>query len=523
MAVRRDRRSLVTLVSFIALAACSKATSAPRSSDAGDGAALATRSAGIDGGSEAVSEDPRFPSRIAAIAWEVKVHEQPVLQSPMLGYLRAGAVVPAAAEPSSKENCAGGWFAVKPAGFVCVETNVATTDTANPFVAALARRPNLGARLPYMYGLVRQRSAIYSRLPTRAEAAHAEYSLGPHIGHWLRAKGEAGATFRSDYWLDGKSEPVPDARALWEGHTTQDVPPWLEGGTPPPGNLSGMIIGRRLVIGHTMEHQGFAFVDTAVVEGRRYAVTTDLVVVPVDRLRPIEGSDYHGVHIPEDVDVPFAIVRRDGAFRYELRGDHMERKGALARRAVVKLSGKEQVVDSRRYYESTDGTWLSSAQASPINRPDKTKKITTWAHDGEHWIDISIANQTLIAYEGVQPVYATLVSTGEAGLGDPETTKSTVLGDFRIFAKHITTTMSSEVVGEEFQLKDIPFVQYFEEGYALHAAYWHDDFGTPRSHGCVNLAPEDARWLFSWTEPHIPDGWHGARGANHGSVVSVHP
>ena len=61
--------------------------------------------------------------------------------------------------------------------------------------------------------------------------------------------------------------------------------------------------------------------------------------------------------------------------------------------------------------------------------------------------------------------------------------------------------MSSEVVGEEFQLKDIPYVQYFQEGYALHAAYWHDDFGIPRSHGCINLAPEDARWLFDWTEP----------------------
>ncbi len=106
---------------------------------------------------------------------------------------------------------------------------------------------------------------------------------------------------------------------------------------------------------------------------------------------------------------------------------------------------------------------------------------------------------------------------------DPETTKSTVVGDFRVYSKHITTTMASEAVGEEFELKDIPYVQYFREGYALHAAYWHDDFGTPRSHGCVNLAPDDARWLFWWTEPTVYPGWHSARSAKGGTVVSVHP
>ena len=87
----------------------------------------------------------------------------------------------------------------------------------------------------------------------------------------------------------------------------------------------------------------------------------------------------------------------------------------------------------------------------------------------------------------------------------------------------MTTTMASNVVGEEFELKDIPYVQYFEAGYALHAAYWHDDFGTPRSHGCINMSPEDAKWLFQWTEPALPPGWHSVRKALTGSTVFVHP
>jgi hypothetical protein len=57
----------------------------------------------------------------------------------------------------------------------------------------------------------------------------------------------------------------------------------------------------------------------------------------------------------------------------------------------------------------------------------------------------------------------------------------------------------------------VPWVEYFEGSYALHAAYWHDDFGRPRSHGCVNMSPVDARRVFMWTDPPLPDGWHGVK------------
>ncbi|HMR80523.1 MAG TPA: L,D-transpeptidase, partial [Polyangiaceae bacterium] len=137
--------------------------------------------------------------------------------------------------------------------------------------------------------------------------------------------------------------------------------------------------------------------------------------------------------------------------------------------------------------------------------------------------DISILKQTLVAYEGTTPIYATLVSTGADGLGDPKKTHSTVRGQFLVHTKHVTATMSGDVVGDEFDLRDVPYVQYFTEGYALHAAYWHDSFGTPRSHGCINLAPLDANWLFSWTDPPVPDSWHGVMSLRQGTLVHVHP
>ncbi|KYF72624.1 hypothetical protein BE17_01465 [Sorangium cellulosum] len=118
----------------------------------------------------------------------------------------------------------------------------------------------------------------------------------------------------------------------------------------------------------------------------------------------------------------------------------------------------------------------------------------------------------------------TLVSTGADGLGDPKTTRSTVQGLFRIHTKHVTVTMDGDEEDEDpFDFRDVPFVQYFTEGFAFHAAYWHDDFGTARSHGCVNLSPLDAAWLFEWTTPEVPAAWHGALSLRKGTLVSIRP
>jgi lipoprotein-anchoring transpeptidase ErfK/SrfK len=74
-----------------------------------------------------------------------------------------------------------------------------------------------------------------------------------------------------------------------------------------------------------------------------------------------------------------------------------------------------------------------------------------------------------------------------------------------------------------YRIDDVPWVQYFYGGYALHGAFWHDNFGQPKSHGCVNLSPRDALTLFDMTEPTLPDGWHGVTanlaGIEQGTVV----
>jgi lipoprotein-anchoring transpeptidase ErfK/SrfK len=173
--------------------------------------------------------------------------------------------------------------------------------------------------------------------------------------------------------------------------------------------------------------------------------------------------------------------------------------------------------------EARNGRWLRSDDLKTAAKPSA---LPWFAKKKTRWIDVSIMSQTLVLYEGSDAVYATLISSGRDGIGDPKTTLSTPQGTFRIYQKHVTTTMDSNVADKEFELRDVPWVMYFKGGYALHGAYWHDDFGRARSHGCLNLAPIDARFVFNWTLPDVPPHWHAAYASDSfgkGTLVHIHP
>jgi hypothetical protein len=449
------------------------------------------------------------------------VRERPHAEARTIGYLRAGSGVEIVEGPVGTAGCPGGFHSIKPAGFVCVAEGNATLDPGHDMVRALSAGPDFTRPLPYIYGIVRKPGPIYGKLPTREQAEANEQGLDQRMKEWLGAEGENGASFRADLWLRAKGGQGSPPAEAWEGRVTEGVPAFLAAGRAPPWNLAGLPPSSDpLVVGKAKHHNGFAFLDTALIEGRRYAISTQLLVLPVDRLRPIEGSTYKGYEIPRDIELPCALIRRDGAHADREEKGKLVKGKDLPRRSAVKLTGKQKFFGESLHFETSDGLWVSDRFASRI---DPAKKMPKWGKKGERWIDVNVTKQTLVAYDGRVPVYATVVSTGEAGLGDPEKTRATKRGIFRIHTKHVTATMDSDIVGEEFELRDIPYVQYFEGGYALHAAYWHDDFGTPRSHGCINLSPADAKWLFEFTEPHLPEGWHGVKRPLTGSVVFVHP
>ncbi len=130
------------------------------------------------------------------------------------------------------------------------------------------------------------------------------------------------------------------------------------------------------------------------------------------------------------------------------------------------------------------------------------------------WIEVSIGHQKLVAYEDGKPVFEALVSTGVARY-------PTVTGRFRIYLKLLYTDMS----GPGYYLRNVPYVMYFYRGYALHGTYWHNNFGRPMSHGCVNLRVEDARWLFYWTDPPVPPGVNAVYSSpeNPGTLIIIYP
>lgn len=112
------------------------------------------------------------------------------------------------------------------------------------------------------------------------------------------------------------------------------------------------------------------------------------------------------------------------------------------------------------------------------------------------WIDVNLYEQTIVAYEGLQMKFATVISTGI----DPFWTRP---GLFSIYQKLDTTYMtgSFEADGSDrYYLEDVPWTMYFDEARALHGAYWHTGYGWPRSHGCVNLSPGDAQWFYDWAQ-----------------------
>ncbi|MBD2204647.1 L,D-transpeptidase [Calothrix sp. FACHB-1219] len=116
-----------------------------------------------------------------------------------------------------------------------------------------------------------------------------------------------------------------------------------------------------------------------------------------------------------------------------------------------------------------------------------TQSIDTLKKSAERWIQIDLTKQKLIAWEGKTPVYAIIISTGKKST-------PTRVGTFKIQTKLKSTRMR----GRDYDVPNVPYAMFYQGNYGIHGAYWHRRFGTPVSHGCVNVAPNHAKWLFDW-------------------------
>jgi len=130
---------------------------------------------------------------------------------------------------------------------------------------------------------------------------------------------------------------------------------------------------------------------------------------------------------------------------------------------------------------------IINASAMPTWAIPSSPTVDKIKQSSDRWIEINLTTQRLVAWEGKTPVYAIVISTGKDAT-------PTHPGTFKIQSKH----QSSRMRGRNYDVPNVPYTMFYSGNYAIHGAYWHRRFGTPVSHGCVNVAVNHAKWLFDW-------------------------
>jgi lipoprotein-anchoring transpeptidase ErfK/SrfK len=250
-----------------------------------------------------------------------------------------------------------------------------------------------------------------------------------------------------------------------------------------------------------------AIVDEGVKDSTRYGKTHRGLWVPMRDLRPVTPTVFHGEDIV-DGHLDFGWVVTDRAAVTKLPSGAGAAAAASKRGETKAKFEKVPILDEKpdkkpTHYRIGEDQWV---RIRDVRRPTRAQPPPS-VRAGERWIDVDLASQTLVAYEGDRPVFATLVSTGK---GKEGTEQATPKGESRIWVKLESSSMDNledEQADRYYAIEDVPYVQFFSKGVGLHGAFWHRDFGRVRSHGCVNLAPLDAQRLFEFTSPHLPAGW----------------
>jgi lipoprotein-anchoring transpeptidase ErfK/SrfK len=121
------------------------------------------------------------------------------------------------------------------------------------------------------------------------------------------------------------------------------------------------------------------------------------------------------------------------------------------------------------------------------------QKISELKQSQERWIEINLKQQKLIAWEGNKVIYQVTVSTGKKST-------PTLTGVYAVQTK----LRKARMRGADYDIPDVPYTMYYDRGYAIHGAYWHNNFGTPMSHGCINLPPKKAKLVFEWAKVGTP-------------------
>jgi len=282
--------------------------------------------------------------------------------------------------------------------------------------------------------------------------------------------------------------------------TSQDTYRFEE--LPSAAELERLAAGRNLpALAEKLVGDYFVTIDGEVEhDGTRYVRTVAGRYVPAEHVGPHATTVLHGELFEAEQRLPIAFVIDDDAPSYRVTPDGLTAEGVAQKYARFHPTGLVTRGDVTCVL-GVDGVCLpreSVRVAWGVARPPDVP-------EGEKWVHVNLSEQTLVAYEGDLPVFATVITSGKEGYDTPT-------GTYRIRHKYVSIRMSGDdPVEGVYDVDEVPWTMYYNGGYALHGAYWHDGFGRVRSHGCTNIAPADARWLYRWTTPGVPRGWHGRR------------
>jgi hypothetical protein len=418
----------------------------------------------------------------------VNVFERPDMESTILGYLRKGGRVRLGNPMYASEGCPGGWFELPEGGFVCQGRGmlVGVRPRGMRNAPPDARTDEID---PYRHGFIRKDwTPAYKRMPKKDEM-------------WSPPREEA----------DAGPDAGPAAAAIIP-HT----PDGADGGVDYFKYTS-----RKFKAVRQLLTRGFwiSAVNRVFDEEthRFYYQTVRGDFVPGDAVHLVQSPEFQGYQVLGDSPLPAAIVTDKHASFFSERGGRFAGIGPAARLEVFRVfETRDQ--KGTKFYRIEGKRWLKGTQVEFFD----LREPPEGASDKEKWILVDLTRQTLEAYDGTTPAYVTIVSSGVNGDKAEETL--TPRGKFHIIFKHVSNEMSGTVGDDEtYQVEDVPWTQYVNLNIALHGAFWHSGYGRPRSHGCVNLSPADARWLFNWTGPKLPKGWHGAAATakNPGTLVII--
>jgi hypothetical protein len=462
--------------------------------------------------------------RIYSKARFVWIRPRPDEKAEWIGYLSLGESVrlkggdakTAAAGAGSGDVCER-WYAVEPRGYVCAG-KTASLDANDSDVKELGKGTAKWEPYPYEYG-ESLGTTIYLDIPPRKRQYFRETAFNEHMESVARARAAKSP--------EEVAKVAPELVGVDLAFTGKEAPPRLLhlGSQAWPTAAAGKYGFPEIIGGSTL-----AYHTSFDADERTWVMTWDRGIIPKDRVKDFPKRTFHGVPLGDGVALPLAFFKSEQP-KLRRAGASVEPTGASwSRYAHVQLTGEEVELGGERYLVTKEDGLLCAAMnvSAPRLRADRPDRLPP----NGTWLDISILEGWLVAYENDKPVYATMISPGRGGLPKEGKTlletASTPVGDFTISGKFHTATMTSNF-SDKVVHAEVPYTQNFSGPYALHAAYWHDDWGVGKSGGCVNLSPIDAMRIFSWTEPRLPGGWHGMRAAEgdtpayaSATVVSIH-